>query len=50
MANLLSFIPDVVILQPTNYLVSTYYIMISCKAIGYLEYVFEFCKISLVNY
>jgi len=50
MASLCTFNPDLEIIKPTNYLVNYYYILMSCKALGYLEYIFEFCKISLVKY
>ena len=48
MANLCTFNPELEIIKPTNYLSNMYFMVLSCRALGYLEYVLEFCKISIV--
>lgn len=48
MAKLCTFNPNLEIIKPTNYLANYFYILMSCRSLGYLEYVIEFCKISLV--
>lgn len=48
MANICTFNKDLEIIKPSNYILNYYYMLISCKSIGYLEYVLEFCKISIV--
>ena len=48
MESICTFNSELEIIKPSNYMLNYYYMLISCKSIGYLEYVLDFCKISIV--